>query len=130
VDLAFVAGKYTRPLREAPNWAESLLEFYRADGPGGLSPQPGEPLVEAAAAAASRPRRRRFGAENTVARRRVDLVISGDSDATVPAAAARSVADGLGCSLVELEKCGHLPHEEWPQETADLIVELCRMAAV
>ena len=50
------------------------------------------------------------------------LIIHGESDLIVPLRIGQRVADSIaGSTLVVLPKCGHLPHEELPEEVADII---------
>jgi pimeloyl-ACP methyl ester carboxylesterase len=55
------------------------------------------------------------------------LVLSGDTDNTVPNSLSVEMADGIhGAKLVILPDCGHLPQLERPQATADALVEWLR----
>lgn len=51
------------------------------------------------------------------------LVITGSEDKIVPPAnAARLAEDILGSTLVVIPDCGHIPHEETPQEFLDAVI--------
>jgi pimeloyl-ACP methyl ester carboxylesterase len=55
------------------------------------------------------------------------LVLSGDTDNTIPNALSEEMADGIhGAKLVILPDCGHLPQVEQPQPTADALLEWLR----
>ena len=55
------------------------------------------------------------------------LVLSGDTDNTIPNSLSQEMADGIhGARLVILSECGHLPQLERPQATADALVEWLR----
>jgi len=55
------------------------------------------------------------------------LVLSGDTDNTVPNSLSVEMANGIhGARLVILPDCGHLPQLEQPQATADALVEWLR----
>ena len=55
------------------------------------------------------------------------LVLTGDTDNTVPNALSKEMADGIhGAKLVILENCGHMPQPEQPQATAAALVEWLR----
>jgi pimeloyl-ACP methyl ester carboxylesterase len=50
------------------------------------------------------------------------LVISGDSDNTIPNSLSQEMADGIrGARLVIIPDCGHLPQIEQPQATAEAL---------
>jgi pimeloyl-ACP methyl ester carboxylesterase len=52
------------------------------------------------------------------------LVLTGDSDNTIPNSLSKEMADGIhGAKLVILDHCGHLPQPEQPQATASALVE-------
>jgi len=75
---------YRRPLA-LPDWEASLWAFTKATSPPRL---PLEPLG------------------------RPCLVVAGDDDRILGRGAPRRAAEALGAAYVELEACGHLPHEE------------------
>ena len=55
------------------------------------------------------------------------LVLTGDEDNTIPNTLSKEMADGIpGAKLMILPQCGHLPHVEQPQATADALVEWLR----
>jgi pimeloyl-ACP methyl ester carboxylesterase len=55
------------------------------------------------------------------------LVLSGDTDNTIPNSLSQEMANGIhGARLVILPDCGHLPQVERPQATADALVEWLR----
>ncbi|WP_322514214.1 alpha/beta fold hydrolase [Rhodopseudomonas palustris] len=55
------------------------------------------------------------------------LVISGDSDATIPNSLSQEMADGIeGARLVIIPDCGHLPQIEQPADTAAALVDWLR----
>ena len=55
------------------------------------------------------------------------LIIWGESDRLVPPAHGKAYQEGIaGSKLVILEKCGHAPPFEKPQETAKLLAEFFR----
>ena len=55
------------------------------------------------------------------------LVLSGDTDNTMPNSLSREMADGIpGAKLVIIPDCGHLPQLEQPQATAAALVEWLR----
>jgi len=55
------------------------------------------------------------------------LVLTGDTDNTIPNALSKEMADGIhGAKLVILENCGHMPQPEQPQATAAALVEWLR----
>ena len=55
------------------------------------------------------------------------LVLSSDTDNTIPNALSKEMADGIhGAKLVILENCGHLPQAEQPEATAAALVEWLR----
>jgi len=55
------------------------------------------------------------------------LVLTGDTDNTIPNSLSKEMADGIsGSWLVVLENCGHLPQPEQPEETAQALVEWLR----
>src|SRR3954464_9830372 len=52
------------------------------------------------------------------------LVLTGDSDNTIPNSLSKEMADGIhGEKLVILENCGHMPQPEQPQATVAALVE-------
>jgi len=52
------------------------------------------------------------------------LVLTGDTDNTIPNSLSKEMADGIhGAKLVILENCGHMPQPEQPQATAAALVE-------
>jgi pimeloyl-ACP methyl ester carboxylesterase len=52
------------------------------------------------------------------------LVLTGDSDNTIPNSLSKEMADGIhGAKLVILENCGHMPQPEQPQATVAALVE-------
>ena len=52
------------------------------------------------------------------------LVLSGDTDNTIPNSLSEEMANGIhGARLVILPDCGHLPQVEQPQATADALAE-------
>ncbi|NPU65133.1 alpha/beta hydrolase [Bradyrhizobium sp. 83012] len=55
------------------------------------------------------------------------LVLTGDTDNTIPNSLSKEMADGIdGSWLVVLENCGHLPQPEQPEETAQALMEWLR----
>jgi pimeloyl-ACP methyl ester carboxylesterase len=55
------------------------------------------------------------------------LIIWGESDRLVPPAHGKAYQEGItGSKLVILEKCGHAPPFEKPQETAKLLSDFFR----
>lgn len=55
------------------------------------------------------------------------LVLTGDTDNTIPNALSKEMADGIhGAKLVILDNCGHLPQPEQPAATAAALVEWLR----
>jgi pimeloyl-ACP methyl ester carboxylesterase len=44
------------------------------------------------------------------------LLVHGKQDALVPVSNSRRLAALLGCRLIEVERCGHQPQEEMPDE--------------
>jgi pimeloyl-ACP methyl ester carboxylesterase len=52
------------------------------------------------------------------------LVLTGDSDNTIPNSLSKEMADGIhGAKLVILQNCGHMPQPEQPQATVAALVE-------
>ncbi|GAX85436.1 hypothetical protein CEUSTIGMA_g12852.t1 [Chlamydomonas eustigma] len=53
------------------------------------------------------------------------LIIHGQQDMLVPVSNSMRLAallpPGCDCELLVLEQCGHMPHEEWPQEFSQLV---------
>ncbi|WP_257167279.1 alpha/beta fold hydrolase [Bradyrhizobium sp. SRS-191] len=55
------------------------------------------------------------------------LVLTGDTDNTIPNSLSKEMADGIdGSWLVVLENCGHLPQPEQPEETTQALMEWLR----
>ncbi|MCG6207896.1 alpha/beta hydrolase [Rhodopseudomonas sp. HC1] len=55
------------------------------------------------------------------------LVLSGDTDNTIPNSLSQEMADGIrGAKLVIIPECGHLPQIEQPQATAAALAEWLR----
>ncbi|MGJ5024956.1 alpha/beta fold hydrolase [Bradyrhizobium oligotrophicum] len=55
------------------------------------------------------------------------LVLTSDTDNTIPNSLSKEMADGIdGSWLVVLENCGHLPQPEQPEETAQALMEWLR----
>jgi pimeloyl-ACP methyl ester carboxylesterase len=55
------------------------------------------------------------------------LVLTGDTDNTIPNALSKEMADGIhGAKLVILENCGHMPQPEQPQATMAALTEWLR----
>ncbi|WP_316175665.1 MULTISPECIES: alpha/beta hydrolase [unclassified Bradyrhizobium] len=55
------------------------------------------------------------------------LVLTGDTDNTIPNSLSKEMAVGIdGSWLVVLENCGHLPQPEQPEETAQALMEWLR----
>ncbi len=55
------------------------------------------------------------------------LIIHGVHDALVPASNSRRLAAMLpGCELALLQRCGHMPQEEWPQPFVELVREFAQ----
>jgi pimeloyl-ACP methyl ester carboxylesterase len=73
------------------------------------------PLPSAAVAAAETPAKLRV------------LIVHGRDDLLVPVSNSECLAallpPGCGCELVVMERCGHVPHEERPEELAEIIAE-------
>jgi len=52
------------------------------------------------------------------------LVLTGDSDNTIPNSLSSEMADGIhGAKLVILQNCGHMPQPEQPEATVAALVE-------
>ncbi|KAI0564298.1 Epoxide hydrolase [Gracilaria domingensis] len=58
------------------------------------------------------------------------LIVHGESDAVVPLANSRKLADGFGAKLKVMERCGHVPHEEAPIEFCDIVYDFLHDADV
>jgi pimeloyl-ACP methyl ester carboxylesterase len=87
---------YTRPL-QAENWDTGLFELTRASSPLGLADRLDELTMPT-------------------------IVITGDDDRIVPTADSVRLAGELpNADLVVIPRCGHVPHEECPEETLDAI---------
>jgi pimeloyl-ACP methyl ester carboxylesterase len=55
------------------------------------------------------------------------LVLTGDTDNTIPNALSKEMADGItGAKLVIIPDCGHLPQIERPQATTDALLDWLR----
>ncbi|MGC2775759.1 MAG: alpha/beta hydrolase [Bradyrhizobium sp.] len=55
------------------------------------------------------------------------LILTGDTDNTIPNSLSKEMADEIaGSWLVVLDHCGHLPQPEQPEETAQALVEWLR----
>ena len=55
------------------------------------------------------------------------LVLTADTDNTIPNSLSKEMADGIsGSWLVVLDNCGHLPQPEQPEETAQALMEWLR----
>ncbi|MGJ5175974.1 alpha/beta fold hydrolase [Bradyrhizobium oligotrophicum] len=55
------------------------------------------------------------------------LILTGDTDNTIPNSLSKEMADEIaGSWLVVLENCGHLPQPEQPEETAQALMEWLR----
>ena len=55
------------------------------------------------------------------------LIVHGRDDLLVPLSNSERLAQllppGCGCELVVMEKCGHVPHEERPEQLAKMVAE-------
>jgi pimeloyl-ACP methyl ester carboxylesterase len=52
------------------------------------------------------------------------LVLTGDTDNTIPNALSKEMAEGIaGARLVSLDRCGHLPQAEQPEATVQALTE-------
>lgn len=92
---------YTRPL-QAENWDRALWEYSVASHPLGLD----ERLDEIQAPV---------------------LIITGDDDRIVPTEqSVRLAGDLSGAKLVVIQDCGHVPHEECPQEFLEAVAGFSR----
>ncbi|GMI07655.1 hypothetical protein TrRE_jg6258 [Triparma retinervis] len=102
-----LAEKYLSPTREfADNWDTALLNVYRADV-GNKEVLKGRKLLSEA---------------KTVKRSRIG-VLTGDTDGVVPVRASRRVAELLGVPLQVIERCGHIPMDEVPEEFASRVLD-------
>lgn len=87
---------YRQPMR-VDRWAEGLWHVFTAEPPPDLASLLGRIDVPT-------------------------LVVSGDADRTIaPAANRRTAAAIPGAEYVELERCGHTPHEECPERFAEVV---------
>eukprot|EP00741_Cyanophora_paradoxa_P004032 tig00000754_g3916.t1 len=104
-----IAG-YTRPFK-AWDWDVALAELVAATLGGGFW---GPPADDGASPATIWERLSRIQVPT--------CVITGDKDTFVPASNAGRVAGGIaGAELHVLPNCGHLPHEECPEETMRIV---------
>jgi len=51
------------------------------------------------------------------------LLVHGQQDALVPVSNSRRLAALLGCRLIEVERCGHQPQEEVPEQFAKWVAD-------
>lgn len=59
------------------------------------------------------------------------IVISGDSDKIVPVEDSRKVAELIqSAEFVVIPECGHMPHEERPEEFKEVVNEWLQMTGV
>lgn len=58
------------------------------------------------------------------------LIIHGTKDRLVPVRNSRTIAQSLGCSLVEMEGIGHTPHEEAPDDFVTCVSEWLQLGDV
>ena len=59
------------------------------------------------------------------------LVLTGDTDNTIPNAFSKEMAEGIaGARLVILDRCGHLPQAEQPEATVQALTEWLRTEVV
>ena len=49
------------------------------------------------------------------------LIVHGENDVIVPASNSRALAKLLGAELKIVPACGHMPHEEAPEEFIDIV---------
>ncbi|GMH88627.1 hypothetical protein TrVE_jg3263 [Triparma verrucosa] len=101
-----MVDKYSSPVREFPDeWDTALLNVYRADF-NAKDLVKGRKLLESAKE-----------------RRKKIMVVTGDEDNVVPVRASTRVASLLGVELDVIEKCGHLPMDERPEELARMMID-------
>ncbi|KAM0034355.1 putative 2-hydroxy-6-oxonona-2,4-dienedioate hydrolase [Helianthus debilis subsp. tardiflorus] len=98
-----VLEAYTRPLR-AKGWDRALVEF-TAEMLASASPESNPPLPESLSEISC-----------------PVLIITGDSDRLVPSWNAVRLSQAIpGSHLEVIKKCGHLPHEETPEEFVTIV---------
>ncbi|KAJ9545747.1 hypothetical protein OSB04_025454 [Centaurea solstitialis] len=98
-----VLESYTRPLR-TKGWDRALVEF-TAEMLASSVPESNPPLTE---------RLKEISCPV--------LIVTGDSDRIVPSWNAKRLSEAIpGSRLEVLKKCGHLPHEEKPQEFVTIV---------
>jgi pimeloyl-ACP methyl ester carboxylesterase len=101
-----MVDKYSSPVREFPDeWDTALLNVYRADF-NAKDLVKGRKLLESAKE-----------------RRKKIMVVTGDEDNVVPVRASTRVASLLDVELDVIEKCGHLPMDERPEELARMMID-------
>eukprot|EP00166_Cyanidium_caldarium_P004688 ctg_510.g306 len=109
-----VVRGYRRPSR-AVDWDLGFLRFLRARfaSPPGVAGLVGQVREVATGASA-------FASANLVAALRQSgvpvLIVHGDQDRLVPLSNSERLARMLGCRLAVIRDCGHVPHEERPEE--------------
>ena len=57
------------------------------------------------------------------------LIVHGENDVIVPASNSRALAKLLGAELKIVPACGHMPHEEAPEEFIDIVRDFIERAS-
>lgn len=111
-----IVDGYFAPTKEK-GWDRGVLNFTRAaflDRARGIAQ--GEDFIQMLAQLEDRP---------------AVLIIHGDNDRVVPVANSRKLAECLpGSRLVVMKNCGHVPHEEKPDEFSSIVAEFLQAAGV